>query len=780
MPELIACKTAHYDFVVWSKDVSTSQKRLDQTLSARGLTAAGSRILLSPPMKLGDEEQLENEFSVADSVFFENKLYDIEFVFDESLKKYFKGAPPRIEHRLKSIEDSFHYSARSHSLRASINTGNDIGWFRIELVYCLDKQVYRQAFAFEVLPTKMDMAADLQKMNESIDALFPLWRFSLAEKTQQQMNAVKKPHPQFLLLWLARFEALWGDLHKGLKQIVNAPHSRLVTTQHSVKMDRLKGRLSPKLEQGLSQAKAQKQWDKRFQLDKKQLSVDTPENRFIKAVVTSSIKKLSKIILQARKNQRAPDNQRLSESFFKKLDKWQASMRFFQRQPVFKEIGEFTGFSKESLVLQQKPGYARVYRIWQELKWYLELLEGQNNLSLRSISELYEIWCFLEVRRILITLGFEEVQSKRIPLVNSGIEVSFKDGMEGSFHFKRTDGVKIRLAHEPKFKTNGNPIKSWITTQIPDIFLEASFPDKQVFVWIFDAKYRIKNKPNKIDGAKEDKDLVPDDAINQMHRYRDALIQQNKLHADQFEKSRPVYGAYALYPGFYDQHAEINPYSEAIEEIGIGAFSLLPSVNDDGSLWLTRFLEDKLALPLVTYGQAVSDKYFVEEAPRIPYHGTTVSRFNDLTIAASQLGPNRNDAYIKQFEQGEAKFYHTKFHAFQRQNIENHIITEARYLVVAIDKKCGEGREIKYIYPILSAKRINRGEISSEQAGTSLVSNSGELYWLFELGQSLRLKAPVLQSGLDHFELKLVGREELSSTKDWGSLEKRYDSLQLP
>ena len=60
------------------------------------------------------------------------------------------------------------------------------------------------------------------------------------------------------------------------------------------------------------------------------------------------------------------------------------------------------------------------------------------------------------------------------------------------------------------------------------------------------------------------------------------------------------------------------------------------------------------------------------------------------------------------------------------------------------------------------------------------MSNSGELYWLFELGQSLRLKAPVLQSGLDHFELKLVGREELSSTKDWGSLEKRYDSLQLP
>jgi len=777
MPELVARKTAHYDFVIWSKDVSTSQKRLDQTLSARGLTATGSRILLSPPMKLGDEEQLKSEFSVADPVFFENKLYDIEFVFDEALKKGFKGTPPHIEHRLKSIEDAFHYSERSHSLRASINTGNDIGWFRIELVYYLEKQVFRQSFAFEVLPTKMHMASDLQKINESIDELFPLWRFSLAEKTQQQMKAVKQPHSQFLLLWLSQFEALWSDLHKGLKQVVNAPHSRLVATHQSVKMDRLKGRLSPKLEQKVSQAKIQQQWDKRFQLDKKQLSVDTPENRFIKAVVTSSINKLAKIILQTRRNQNAPDSQRLSNSFFDKLDKWQSSMRYFQRQPLFKEIGEFTGLSRESLVLQQKPGYARVYKIWQQLKWYLELLEGQNNLSLRSISELYEVWCFLEVRRILVNLGFEEIQSKRIPLVNNGIEVSFKDGMEGTFRFKRTDGVKIRLAHEPKFKTNGNPIKSWITTQIPDIFLEASFPDGQVFVWIFDAKYRIKTNSNKNNGTGEEKDLVPDDAINQMHRYRDALIQQNKLHADQLEKSRPVYGAYALYPGFYNQNTEVNPYSEAIEEVGIGAFSLLPSANDDGSLWLTRFLENKLGRLPVSYSQAVSDKYFVEEAPRIPYHGTTVSRFNDLTIAASQLGPDRSSEYVRQFAQGEAKYYHTRFHAFQRQSIEHHVITEARYLVVAIDKNSGIDREIKYIYPILNAKKVRRADISSVMTGTSLIPDPDELYWLFELGKSLNLKTPVLQNWRSNFELKLIGREELSSTTDWDSLEKRYDTL---
>ena len=40
-------------------------------------------------------------------------------------------------------------------------------------------------------------------------------------------------------------------------------------------------------------------------------------------------------------------------------------------------------------------------------------------------------------------------------------------------------------------------------------------------------KYRIKTEKNRLDDSNEDiesKDYVPDDAINQMHRYRDALI----------------------------------------------------------------------------------------------------------------------------------------------------------------------------------------------------------------------------------------------------------------
>jgi hypothetical protein len=771
MPELVAIQTDDYDFVIWSKDVSRSRNRLVKTLQARGKDAPSSCIKLSPALCI--DGKYVSERDIGQPVFFENKQYDIEFVFSDSLKEAFTLTPPFIEHRLRAIEEAFHYSVRSHSLRATINTGNAIGWFRFELVYQVNLKTFRQAFSFEVLPIKMDMVSDLQVINAAIDDQFPLWRFSLAEKTQQQMKAVKKPHPQFLLLWLAQFESLVDNMLNGLKHIINAPHSRLMSADRSVKMPRIKGRLSQKLEQKVARAKADKQLEKRFTIEKKYLSVDTPENRFIKSVISASIAKLSKIHHAAENMPSNSDKQRLSTSFFNRLSQWQKTMQHFHRQPLFREVGSFSGLHRESLVLQQKPGYAKVYKAWQQLKWYLDLLEGDSYFSLRSVAELYEVWCFLEVRRILLELGFEEVMNKRIPMINDGINISREEGEKGAFNFTRVDGVTLRLAHEPSFGPKGATIKTWLTTQRPDIFLKATFPDGEKIVWLFDAKYRIKTPFDDDINDTEGSDYVPEDAINQMHRYRDALIHQERSENNQSLKTRPVFGAYALYPGFFDQATETNPYADAVDEVDIGAFSLLPANDHSGSIWLTRFLAEKLSLR--SGGSA--DKYFVEEAPRIHYQGTKVTRFDDLVIAANQLGPSRDTAYIKNFESGDATFYHTKQLAFERQCIEHHIVKEAKYLAVALDVT-SDKREIRFVYPILHAKQVRRADITRKQSGSGKLSDPDEWYWLFELGKSLKLKESVVLESDVHFQIKLVGLQALSSHNDWNALAERYSTIE--
>jgi hypothetical protein len=771
MPELVSLQSEDFDLVIWSKDVERNRSRFARTLAARGKVPSKSLVRISPPIAEKHSEAPQDEIPCEgeEPVFFENSQYDFEFVFSNSLKSSFHANLPRCEHRLRSVEESFHYSSRTNSLRATINTGNDVGWFGFELVYQTGAKTRRHHFSFEIHPTKMDMASDLQVMNTAIDEAYPLWRFAFAEKTDHHMQAVKQPHPDFLLLWLSLFEQLQSDLERGLKHIVNAPHSRLVSQCRSTRMEGLKGRLGVRLEEDVGRRISDGETSRRFELNKKILSLDTPENRFIKQVTITAALKLSKIRSAAAGDKNSAAKKRTSESFLKKLESWHSSIAAYRRHPLFREVGRFTGLSSESLVLQQKSGYAKVYRVWQQLKWYLDSLEGNSSLSVKNVAKLYEVWCFLEIRQILLNLGFVETRNNPVPMVNTGTELKFRDGLGGAFHFRRDDGVKLRLAHEPRFsKSDRHAIRSWTTAQKPDIFLEASFPSDEKIVWLFDAKYRIKST----DDVKPDDDLAPDDAINQMHRYRDALVQMGKADYSKIQrKSRPVFGAYALYPGYFDQKSGANPYSTEIEEVGIGAFSLLPTANGSGNIWLTNFLQSKLGKK-----PSETDSYFVEEAPRIPYAGTEVRRFRDLAIIANQLGPERTVSYTDAFASGDASFYHTRTLAFSRQSIEQHVIREAGFLAVALDSSCGQ-RIIEYVYPIVHAEVVKRGDINAEQAGTLEISDPEAAYWFFTLGASLKLKNPVFAAPDLHFRIKLASWENLSSTATMEELPDRYAAL---
>ena len=185
---------------------------------------------------------------------------------------------------------------------------------------------------------------------------------------------------------------------------------------------------------------------------------------------------------------------------------------------------------------------------------------------MKSVAEVYEVWCFLSLRKILIeALGFTEVESHKEKLtLNVFFELKLKDGLSGAgvFSFSRADDVKARLAHEPVFRKDGVAIHSYLATQKPDVLLEVTFPNDKKCIWLFDAKYRIKTKNDQYDNDDVDKlDFVPDDALNQMHRYRDALIHIND--ADGIKsKSRPVFGA--LYPDFFDQKKDSNPYNDLV------------------------------------------------------------------------------------------------------------------------------------------------------------------------------------------------------------------------
>lgn len=838
MPELLRLKTDEFLFTVKATSIENRRRTLSKTLFTRHggnsdiFVRARPAIQLSEPPRgfvdgacsflyaaesLNDCDQVDLDFPI----FFENTLYQIEWIFLQDVQI------ATLNHRSKAVCDSFIFTPSEDGISArltgTVNTANDVGWLRLPLTFELDGKTHTQHIAFEVLPTKMALHQDLPAMYQAIDSVYPLWRFSLVEKTEQDA-ASSQQRGHFPLMWLANFAVLRERFEQGLKVICAAPHSRLQPTVANIKAVKLKGRLPHKLAEQVKQDFANGQYDKRYKVEKKQLSVDTPENRFIKMAVSRSKRQLAEFEQTLRQSNQAPERQRLSDEFLNGLHSWQQPLQKVLSQSFLKEVGAYTGLSRESLVLQQKTGYSAVYRIWQELKFYLDVFGNQSSISMKSVAEIYEVWCFLCLKQILEQdLGFTLVENGAATLSqNDFFEYQLTDGFAGAFRFKRADGVTARLAHEPKFTKKGQPIRSYLVNQEPDIVLEVTLPqageaeDKKQFIWLFDAKYRIKTDRNRFDGSEETiekTDYVPDDAINQMHRYRDALIrlseprlsesQSSSMTAQSAKKSRPVFGAFALYPGFFNQTTEQNPYAAAIEEVGIGAFSLLPSQSAcdkqsgySGHEWLLAFLQTQIGTASnAQTGQdnnaqtghgneaqypmiGMAEKLYVQEAARIPYYGMRQVLYPDLTLTAA-LGPQkgRDENYLKRFESGTAQWYHIKQKAIRQLEgkVGARIVDEIRYLALALPSKQYSGtKQIDRVWPVKRGCVLPRYAITQDQSG--IKSESDELYYLFELGRPLTLQQSVSHVPLRHFSysMKLTTLSRLENAIKFSDVENVY------
>ncbi|HXE96163.1 MAG TPA: restriction endonuclease-like protein [Dongiaceae bacterium] len=766
MPEVLRIENNVWTLSVWTKDAETPRKRLAATLDARERQMPVAAVRLSPPVPITTSEYAGQkpsaELVLPKPVFFENRLYEFDFQFPAGTA----ALKPEIIHWRTNVQDAFHLSG--NSLRGSINFGNDIGWFRLGLEF---NGGVKQFLSFEVLPTKMDMAGDFDIINTDIDTVYPLWRFSFARKTEQELTTSRKPHEHFPLLWLALFKSLRVELENSVKLICRSPHARLLPQERFLRPDRLKGRLSPRLEEQVTEQCTNAELHRRHRVETRRLSVDTPENRFVKMVLTRCTRNLTNFITRARKSDSSPEQGRLSRAFYDELAGWKKPLEQRLAEPLFREVGDYSGMAQESLVLHHKAGYAKTYRIWHELKLYLDLFGRQASVSMKSVAELYEVWCLLEIRRMLLTLGFSEDEARKAALRTKNFEKELADGMGTAFHLRREgDDLKIRLAHEPCFsRRNNNSIYSFTTSQKPDIMLEATFSDGRRIHWIFDAKYRISPEDNEYDH-------IPDDAINQMHRYRDALIHLEKADDGVTEKSRPVVGAFVLYPGYFNSKGGANPYQAAIETVGIGGFPLLPGQKNH---WLKEFLAEKFG-DLSEGAQPCkvpdADEHLLHESVRIAPTGLSLERYDDLTLVASLGNVSKRDKqYVECFMTGTAGWYHIPASTTDKK-ISRTVMRELRFCAVAVHTVGTAERRIEYLYEVESVRLVKRNRLTAEQAGSVNPDNQNE-YWLLHLGAARLLPAAFSDGGIRKFRFRLTGASDLLKAKNWNDLSERYASF---
>lgn len=179
------------------------------------------------------------------------------------------------------------------------------------------------------------------------------------------------------------------------------------------------------------------------------------------------------------------------------------------------------------------------------------------------------------------------------------------------FQYPDTDvhnGDIVTLHYQHTFNRtqyDGYSVGTATTEQRPDIVLNIKKASGDILLtYLYDVKYRV------VDDKKLDKDFEiadqdeseknnggdypPSDAINQMHRYRDAIYYGAN---EGVYESKEVIGGYILFPGRGDDNIiSQRYYSKSIKSVNIGAFPLLPNedVDKEGAL-LKKHLKDILS-----------------------------------------------------------------------------------------------------------------------------------------------------------------------------------------
>jgi hypothetical protein len=508
-------------------------------------------------------------------IIFENKDYFIDFEFRDKneIEK------PYIYTKSKDIAEKFLYRESIGLLSGTINFGNDLGKSNLIIRYTKENILREINFQFEVFPTKLNYRSDYEKIVLDIEKEYPYLVLDFLKKTYISFKTGHSPNTD--LIWWQVFGGLYNEFIQSSKFILNKPHSRIIRQTNYVKADRI-NKWTTTLEEEYSQFKHLP--NKNYRSEYKTLSTNTAENRFFKHAVSQTQRRFKKVKSFIEKR----FSNSITDPFKVELNSIEKKFEKISANPFFRTIDEFHGIKQESLVLQKATGYSTIYKSWIMLNSGLKFLEGIHKIELKNIAELYQIWCFLEIKTVLQKLlgkdNPDDVDLAKIQI--DDFVINIERGVKSKVSFNKTNGEIIDLFHDFSYDTSESKnVKSFTVNQRPDIVLRITKNDlkeKYVLTYLYDAKYRLAS-----DEKEDSPDLPTEDSINQMHRYRDAIYYVNK------EKDKPekeVIGAYILFPGSGEIETIKNlDYYKSIESVNIGAFPLRPNDITNRSL-----LEDHL------------------------------------------------------------------------------------------------------------------------------------------------------------------------------------------
>jgi predicted component of viral defense system (DUF524 family) len=296
--------------------------------------------------------------------------------------------------------------------------------------------------------------------------------------------------------------------------------------------------------------------------ERKYHSYDTPENRFIKHVLSDIQERLKQLqnVLDGSVNY-------LNPTLDKDLAALQTQVQGSLEDPLWREVEFMRLVPSSSPVLQRKEGYRQLFSLYALLqlltRYDLPCFDFSHLLESKDTATLFEYWCFFLIKDILDKqFGkpkhyYELVTGDpRNQKLVKGISLEYENGFSFRFNhgYSHSDGLKSTDTSIVGYQWGD----SYSHTLYPDFSLHY-----QERILILDAKYKGEREGfygetgNGIIESWKQEDII------KMHAYRDAIAS--------------AVGAFILYPGYKTVFYPSFNATRCCQ--GVGAIALRPDLN---------------------------------------------------------------------------------------------------------------------------------------------------------------------------------------------------------
>lgn len=537
----------------------------------------------------------ESEWKHSRPVFFES----CEYAFAISINGVKEGTEPKVIHPDSAVEELFNGidTGEAYILSGNINFLNQPGRFSLNFIFTTTDGVeHNECLDFDVVSPKLDTKGDLNTIIKELKLEYDDLVFRYLTLTYQQFDLGNEANND--LIWLSVFKKIVEGYIIAVRYILHAPHNKDFTSVEYRRPDRIKLWNNSLTEEFCDDEASDKEYAyrKHYRTEQIESTNNTLENRFVKYTIERISERLEKVMVKVRGEGTSSNEVSYLEEKLKEL-------RVFRNNSFFKPIGRFEGFKQESMVLQQRNGYSQVYRYWLILQNGMNLIDGNTSVGVQPVWKLYELWCFLKVKRLVTSvLGLDPHGMDSLLYIHEDTKKMFDPFNGGDLTGNVTydnplNGDKIEIGYQYSFSRSASSGEMFSMTaeQKPDIVMHIHKSNGFVLTYLFDAKYRVYgDDDNSVTSAV---DAPVDDTLNQMHRYRDAIYYNDKKGKSM---SKEVVGGYILFPGRLDEvkmqslidqarYDELPYYLKSIEYVNIGAFPLLP--NENSGILLENFLK---------------------------------------------------------------------------------------------------------------------------------------------------------------------------------------------